>query len=141
MAALGGVAGGDPLIEPLGGALEPPPPPRSTRQKVEENLTELADEFGNHLSRLSFDMLDLRFDARSRQARLRLDAGDRDNLRLKLDSDVKFRGGYARVHARVDLRLAGRDFTLDLPEFDVVPASVSGQRGVELRLPILYGEF
>jgi hypothetical protein len=54
---------------------------------------------------------------------------------------VKFRGGYARVQASLDLRLAGRDFKLDLPEFDIVPSSVSGQRGVEVRLPLLYGEF
>lgn len=108
--------------------------------RIRANISELSNELGKHLSALSFDMVGLQFDALENRARVEIDAGDED-LSLRFDSDVHFRGGAARVKARIDLGLAGRRLSFDLPEFDMVPRSENGRRYVELRLPLIEGSF
>ena len=109
--------------------------------RIKTQLTELSGELDKHLSALSFDLIGLRFDAHQNRAKVRVDAGDDQDLSLHVDSDVHFRGGAARVKAKVDLGLAGRRFSFELPEFDMVPRTWGDKRYVELRLPLIEGTF
>lgn len=136
IAALAGAARAEPLAEP-----SEPPKGESMKKRLEKNVDHLADQLGFHLSRLSFDVLEMSFDMKKKRAKVKLDAGDDDNLGVGLDSDVKFKGDYARVQARLDLSLGGHSVSLDLPEFQVAPSKVKGEAGVEVRLPLVRGRF
>jgi hypothetical protein len=116
-------------------------PTVSLSHKIKTRLTELSTELGSHLSAISFDLLDMRFNAHEKRARVKVDAGSDDTLSLRVDGDVVFEHGAANVKARVDLGLAGRVFSFQLPEFDMVPRSFGGTSYVELRLPVLKGNF
>lgn len=116
-------------------------PEISITERLKSNVTLLSEQFGQHLSAMSLDTFNLRFDAHSNLAEVGVDLGDSENLSLKLDSDVQFRGGAARVKARVDLGIGGRRLTFDLPEFDMVPRSFEGKSYVELRLPLIERNF
>ena len=98
-------------------------------------------ELALHLNALTFDKLAMDFDAHARRARFRLTTGQSETLSFRIDSDVEFKSGYARVNARVALGLAGRSFALELPQFDLVPRSFDGERYVEIRLPLIYTRF
>jgi hypothetical protein len=105
--------------------------------RLAEKMTIAGDELGLHLRAISFNSLDLDFDGHKRIAHMRVQAGQAKKLALELDSDVAFQKGYARVAATVKLGVMGKVFKIDLPEFDMVPRTLSGQRYVELRLPVI----
>ena len=119
---------------------EPPeiPAPLSLSQTIQSNLTLMSLELNDHLGKLSFDLVDLKFDVTGKRAKFRLGGGD-EGFGLKLDSDIKFQSGYARVQTTIDLRIAGEGFSFTLPEVDMVPRSADGE--YEIRWPIFKGRF
>jgi hypothetical protein len=111
-------------------------------QQITDHLTELGNQLGTHLDTLSNDMLALKFDGRRRRAHVRLGGGDGERyLMFKLDSDVHFTDGVARVTARVDLGVMGHQLHFELPDFEMVPAAYRGDYGVEVRLPLFKRAF
>ena len=114
------------------------PPSQRLRlsQQITDQLTELGNFIGAQMNTLSDDMLGLRFDGRARRARLRLGTGEGQYLRFKFDSDWHFTQGKARITAKLDLGIGTHQWHLELPDMEMVPASVLGQRGVEVRLPL-----
>ncbi len=123
--------------------LEAPRAPKraSLSHRVFNNLSLLSDEVNDHLSKLSFETFDMKLDFLHRNAKLKLDVGEGENFGLRIDSDVKFHSGYARVKAHIDLSIVGTGVSLDLPEFDLVPQSYMGKRWVEVRLPLFERRF
>ena len=105
-------------------------------QQITDQLTELGNFIGSHVNVLSDDVLGLRFDGRARRARVRFGTGEGQYLRFKVDSDWHFTAGKARIQTRIDLGLGTHQFHLDLPDMEMLPTSVYGERGVELRLPL-----
>ncbi len=116
-------------------------PAPSLSAQIKDQLESLSEEIDGHLSEISFDMLSLHYDAGSNMAKVKVNAGDDDALGLSIDSNVVFAHGAAQVKAHVDLGLAGRRLSIDLPEIDMVPRSLGGRRYVELQLPLLQGNF
>jgi hypothetical protein len=106
--------------------------------RIEANLSLMSLELNSHLNRLSMDLMHVRFNARERRARFRLGSHGA-SFGLKLDSDIKFQGGYARIQATLDLKIAGDAYRLELPEIDYVPKSLDGD--YLIRWPIIKGTF
>lgn len=115
--------------------------PASTRlelsQRITDELAELGNFIGTHVNVLSDDFFGMKFDGHRRRARLRLGTGDGQLLRFRLDSDWHFAHGKARIQARVDLGIGEHHWHLELPDMEMLPTSVYGERGVEVRLPLL----
>ena len=105
-------------------------------QQITDQLTELGNFIGGHVNVLSDDMVALHFDGRSRRARMRFGIGEGSYLHFKLDTDWHFTQGKARIATRIDLGLGSHEWHLDLPDVEMLPANVYGDRGVEVRLPI-----
>lgn len=105
-------------------------------QQITDHLTELGNFIGGHVNVLSDDMLGLRFDGRGRRASVRFGTGEGQYLRFKVDTDWHFAAGKARIATRIDLGLGHHEFHLNLPDFEMLPTSVYGERGVEVRLPL-----
>jgi hypothetical protein len=145
MAALvlvGSLAGSARAQEPTQpGELPPPPAHLSMSYQLKEHLTLYSNELGMHLSNLSFNLVNLRFDAHTQRARLRLGGEVGKQLSLRIDGDVHFQRGLARVRTRVELGVVGRQLKFELPDFEMVPRSFAGERWVEVRLPLLEGTF
>ena len=114
---------------------------RSYSQQIADRLTALGDELDAHLGELSLDRFDLKFDGRARRAKLRLGKGDGENLSMRIDGDVLFDDGMAKVDAKIDLRIGGHRMQLELPQVDFVPRSWEGEHYLEVRLPIIHGQF
>jgi hypothetical protein len=112
---------------------------------VEDRIADRVGAFGNalggHLSLLSRDLVGLRVDGRGQRARVLLGGGSPHFLELKLDGDVHFTDGLAKVKARLDLGIAGHALHVELPEFDMSPESLAGNTYVELRLPLFRRSF
>jgi hypothetical protein len=106
-------------------------------QQITDELTELGNFIGSHVNVLSDDLLGMKFDGRRRHARVRIGTGEGELLRFKLDSDWHFTEGKARIHARLALGVGKHQWHLELPDMEMVPASYRGERGVEVRLPLL----
>jgi hypothetical protein len=113
----------------------------SLEDQITDRLTQLGNALGHHLDLLSHDTLQLRVDARQRRAHLRIGAGDRAHLALRLDGDIQFEDLNARICARLDLALRGHAVSLELPAFEMSPVSYRGDHGVELRVPLLVQRF
>lgn len=109
----------------------------SLGQQLQDQITELGNTLGYHAAVLSHDVLQLKFDARRRRARMQVGGGNDQYLSFKLASDFHFTNGLARIQTKVDLTFRGRTFELELPEMEMVPASYRGERGVEIRIPLL----
>jgi hypothetical protein len=62
-------------------------------------------------------------------------------LTIRIDGDIEFEDINAHVHARLDLALHGHAVHLELPAFEMAPAEYRGDRGVEVRLPLLVRKF
>ena len=139
VACLGGSARGEEPLVP--GEVPPPPAHLTLSYQVKENLTLYSNELGTHLSNLSFNLVNLRFDAHTQRARLRLGGDFGKQLSLRIDGDVRFTGGMARVKTRVALGFVGRQLAFELPDFEMVPRSFGGERWVEVRLPVVEGKF
>jgi hypothetical protein len=110
-------------------------------QRITDELAEFGNQLGYHLGQLSNEMLALSFDGRQRRARVMLGADDGGYLVFKLRSDVHFTHGVARINAKLDLGIGGHVVRLDIPEFEMAPTSYRGERGVEVRLPLIKHEF
>lgn len=116
------------------------PDGRSYSQRLKDNLSAMSLDLNGHVGRLSGSMVDMRLDLGTRRGKLRLGGGDQ-RFSLKIDSDILFEKGYARFKTRLDLAVAGKELSLQLPEFDMVPRSYEGERFVEVRLPVISGTF
>ncbi|HTM22858.1 MAG TPA: hypothetical protein VL172_20185 [Kofleriaceae bacterium] len=123
------------------GELPPPPAQLSMSYQLREHLTLYGNELGAHLSTLSFNLVNFKFDGFDQRARLRLGGQLGSQLSLRIDGDVHFQHGLARVKTRVELGIVGRQLKLELPDFEMVPRSFGGERWVEVRLPLLEGTF
>jgi len=113
----------------------------SLSAQVQDQITEICNQIGGHLDVLSSDMVALKVDVRQRRAWVRVGGGDEQYLTFRLASDVLFTDGVARVSTRVDLAIRGRKLQFELPEMEMVPASYHGERGVEIRLPLVRHRF
>lgn len=116
------------------------PDGRSYSQRLKDNLSAMSLDLNGHVGRLSGSMVDVRLDLGTRRGKLRLGGGDQ-RFGLQIDSDILFEKGYARIKTRLDLAVAGKELTLELPEFDMVPRSDYGERFMEVRLPVISGTF
>src|SRR5262245_58254472 len=125
-------------LEPLD--LSTVPAGRPIAELIADRLTFLGDQLDVHLRALSFNHLDVRFDGKTRRARVRL-AREGDQLSLRIAGDIRFERGLARVTTRVDLGISGHVLHLQLPDVEMVPRSYGGERYVELRLPLFEGHF
>ncbi len=108
---------------------------------IVDQLTELGNQLGYHLDVLTMDVIALRVDGKRRRMSLGVGAGEASYLSLHFASDFHFVDGVARVSAHINLGIAGKRLDLQLPEVELVPASYKGERGVEVRLPIVSGRF
>jgi hypothetical protein len=136
---LAGSARAEDPIQP--GELPPPPAQLSMSHQIKEHLTLYSNELGAHLANMSFNLVNLRFDAHTQRARLRLGGEMGKQLSLRIDGDVHFQAGMARVKTRVALGFVGHQLAFELPDFEMVPRSFAGERWVEVRLPLLEGRF
>ena len=111
-------------------------------QQITDELTSLGNTLGHHLDALSGDLVGVRFDGRRRRASVRVGTSRAERyLTLELAGDVHFTQGVARVHATLDVGVAGHVLSLELPDFEMAPTSYRDERGVEIRLPLLRGSF
>ena len=96
--------------------------------------------FEHHVDRLSHDMVVVRVDGEHQKAKLAVGAG-LAGYRLLVASDVTVVDGTARVTPRLALAVAGKSLDLRLPTVDVAATEYHGERGVEVRLPVLRRTF
>jgi hypothetical protein len=108
---------------------------------IVDQLTELGNQLGYHLDAVSMELIALKFDGRRRRMHFGVGAGERGYLSFRVDSDFHFVDGLARVTTRIDLAIAGKTLELSLPEVELEPTSFRGERGVEVRLPIINKRF
>lgn len=108
---------------------------------IEANLNQYSNEAAVRLSELTLGVFDMRFDLKSRRARLNFGGGDPETFRLHIDSDVLIGKGRARLQARLDLAIAGHQWVIEVPELDLDTENVLGQRAVMLSLPLVEGSF
>ncbi|MEZ4361014.1 MAG: hypothetical protein R3B48_12595 [Kofleriaceae bacterium] len=118
-----------------------PGPGLSLSQQLLDQLTDLGNELGHHLDVLSLDLIALHFNGRARSMRLGVAAGQTSYLSFRMDSAFLFTDSAAKVNTRVSLGIVGRTLVLELPEFELAPASFRGERGVEVRLPLIDRRF
>ena len=116
------------------------PDGRSYSQRIKDGLSDMSLELDDHLDRLSGSMVGMRLDLAARRGKLHLGGGDQ-RFGLNIDSDILFEKGSARFRTRLDLAVAGKELTLQLPEFEMVPRSYDGDNYVEVRLPVISGTF
>jgi hypothetical protein len=124
-----------------------PRPDASSREdatfgkRVLENVVDATNGFFEHnIDRLSHDMVVIRVDAEHQRAKLAVGAG-LAGINLHIASNVTVVDGTARVSPRVALAVAGKSVDLKLPTVDVAATEYHGERGVELRLPLLRRTF
>jgi hypothetical protein len=96
--------------------------------------------FEHHVDRLSHDMVVIRVDGEQQRAKLAVGAG-LGGYRFRVASDVTVVDGTARVSPRLALAVAGKSLDLKLPTVDVAATEYHGERGVEVRLPVLRRTF
>jgi hypothetical protein len=120
----------------------PPPPPASDLGKrVVEKVVDATNGFFEHnIDRLSHDLLVVRVDANEQRAKIGLGGGI-GGYRLRLASNVQVVDGTARIAPRLAVAVAGRSIDLTLPTVDVAATSYRGERGVEVRLPLVRRTF
>jgi hypothetical protein len=114
---------------------------RTYSEQIADRLTWLGTEMDHHVGRLSFDRLAIRFDGRARRARIRVGKGDGGAVSLRIDGDVVFDHGLARVDTRIGLSIAGQHMQFVLPKIELVPSSWNGEKYVEVRVPLIEGSF
>ena len=110
--------------------------------KLVDKVVEMTNQFlAQHVDFLSHDMLQLRVDAEQRAATIAIGGGDSHVLKLRVAGDVEVVDGTARIRSRLAFAIAGKQVNVRLPNVDVAPASYRGERGVEVRLPLLRRSF
>jgi hypothetical protein len=106
-----------------------------------DRATLYGNELGQHVSTLTGNLVGMRFDVRQRRAHVSLGGGG-TAFGLHLDGDGQVQdGGYLRVHASVDLDLAGGCLHVKLPTVDMAPTDYFGHQQVIVRLPIFETAF
>lgn len=120
-------------------------PPELTRARpMSRHLLDAVDELAAavdaHLGVLTGDVVGLSIDGRHRRGRVRL-GGDTAIAGVRFVGDVRWHRGGAHVRARIALRLGGTRLQLDVPAFELRPTRVAGERGVEIRVPLVSGTF
>lgn len=144
--ASGGVARGDdapvvPMVDP-GLRLEDawPEPPRGNDlhldQQLVDKMTEIGNDAGARLETASRQMVGLRIDGRHQRAHIRLLAGSPRYLTLRMDEDIHYQDGIARVASRLDLNIHGHDLRVQLPDVEMLPDAYQDSRYVEVRVPL-----
>lgn len=113
----------------------------SLEEQITEHLTKLGNAIGKHLDLLSHEMVQLTVDCRHRSAHLTLGGGDLDQLMLRIDSDIQFDDATARFRSRIDVAVHGHAMHVELPAFELSPASYRGEHGIEFRLPLFVQQF
>lgn len=137
----GGVARADDLYDRLWPAV-PQAGHLTLSQQLTDELTELGNTVGAHLGALSHGELGLEVDGRHRRARVRVGSSDTERyLVFRLAGDIQFTRGVALVRARLDLGIGDHLVELELPDFEMAPTEVRGERGVEIRLPLFKRRF
>ena len=109
--------------------------------QIIDEVTELGNLIGSSMNELSDDAIGLTFDGRRRRAKLRLGTGEGQYLRFRLDSDWHFAQGKARIVAKLQLGIGEHHWNIELPDMEMAPTSVQGQRGVEIRSPLFEKKF
>ena len=95
--------------------------------------------FEHHVDRLSHEMVVIRIDPEQQQAKVAVHAGIYGfGVRVASNTVVD---GTARVSPRLALAVAGKSLDLKLPTVDVAATEYHGERGVELRLPLVRRTF
>jgi hypothetical protein len=129
--AFGGTAHADDLAAP----------PEATGRLVTK-VVEMTNGFlDEHVDRLSLELLHVRVDAEQRRANVVVGGGDARVVKLRLASNVEVVDGTARVRGRLALGLGGKQLDVRLPTIDVASVSYRGERGVEVRLPLVSRAF
>jgi hypothetical protein len=122
-----------------------PAVPATHELSMEDQLTNRIDEWGNqmgrHLDTMSHDVFGLRIDAHRNYAHLHLGGGDERYMALHIDSDWFFHDGLADVNATLDFTIHGHGIKVELPNFEMVPASYGDNRYVEIRVPFFKRAF
>jgi hypothetical protein len=104
--------------------------------QITDQLTELGNMIGTSMNDLSDDQIGLTFDGRRRRAKLRLGTGE-GYLRFKLESDWHFSDGKARVAAKLQLGVGDHQWKIELPNMEMSSSEYHGDRGVEVRVPLI----
>ncbi|HUS33294.1 MAG TPA: hypothetical protein VMZ53_32550 [Kofleriaceae bacterium] len=127
------------LAEPLPDA--PPPEESQFGKRVLEKVTDATNGFfAHHVDRLSHEMVVIRVDPEQQQANVDVHAGLL-GFGVRVASNVTVVDGTARVKPRLALAVAGKSLDLRLPTIDVAATEFRGERGVEVRLPVLRRTF
>lgn len=110
-------------------------------KRVLSNVTDATNGFfEHHLDRLSHEMVVIRIDPEQQQAKVDVHAGLL-GFGVRVASNVTVVDGTARVSPRLALAVAGKSLDLRLPTVDVAATEYHGERGVELRLPLVRRTF
>lgn len=109
-------------------------------ERVMDQLTAFAVRFDRELDVLTVDLVSLRLDPRGRGCKVRVGGGDR-RLALRVAGDVRVEDGTAQIHARIELAVAGQAVRVNLPRIEMAATSYRGERGVEVRVPLLRRSF
>jgi hypothetical protein len=96
--------------------------------------------FAKHVDRLSHEWVVIRVDGEKQRANVAVGAGV-GGVRLRVASDVTVVDGTARVTPRLALAVAGKSLDFRLPTVDVAATEYRGERGVEVRLPVVRRTF
>jgi hypothetical protein len=115
--------------------------PPATGKVVDKVVAMTNQFFDQHVDLLTYDLVHLRVDAEQRAAKIAVGGGDARVVQLRVAGDVEVVDGTARIHSRVAFAIAGKQIDLRLPNVDVAPASYRGERGVEVRLPLVRHAF
>jgi hypothetical protein len=115
--------------------------PPQTGKMVDKVVAMTNQFFDQHVDLLTHDMLQLRVDAEQRAAKIAVGGGDKRVVRLRVAGNVEVVDGTARIHSHVAFGIAGKQIDLRLPNVDVAATSYRGERGVEVRLPLVRRSF
>ncbi len=106
-----------------------------------KHLPALANKVGPAVGKVSLDDMSMGFDSRTRKLWLGVNAGSQENFKFRINTDVKFVHGSARVITKIHLGPGGSEIRLQLPDIGVIPSRVASKRTLEVRVTLLSGSF
>ena len=110
--------------------------------KMVDKVVAMTNQFlDQHVDLLTYDLLHVRVDAEHRAAKIAVGGGDKRVVKLRVAGDVEVVDGTARIHSRLAFGIGGKQIDLRLPNVDVAATSYRGERGVEVRLPLVRRSF
>ncbi len=113
----------------------------STREVVMDGLTIMSRVFAKQVNGLSFNLVKMKFNPRTKTGFLKFHGELSDATYLAIHSDVKVMGRVTRFKTELFVGAFGTNIHLELPEIDIVPRQGWGRQYVEWRLPIFYRRF